>query len=60
MSVELEAPEVGRVLTTATIENFGDVWSAQHGLLPPDDVCRLVVDDALVDTGATLLSLPTR
>ena len=51
---------MGRVLTEATIENLKDLWDSQRGLLPPDQVRRLTVPDALVDTGATLLSLPTR
>src|SRR3954452_829875 len=51
---------MGRVLTEATIENLEDLWAVKRGLLPPDQVRRLVVPDALVDTEATLLSLPTR
>jgi predicted aspartyl protease len=54
------ANEMGRVLTEATIENLEDLWAVQRGLLPPDQVRRITVSDALVDTGATLLSLPTR
>jgi len=56
----METLEMGRVLTEATIENYGDLWIAQKGEIPADQVRRVVVDDALVDTGATLLSLPTR
>jgi predicted aspartyl protease len=56
----MESEAMGRVLTEATIENLKDLWDAQRGLLPPDHVRRLTVTDALVDTGATLLSLPTR
>jgi len=51
---------MGRVLTEATIENLKDLWDAERGLLPPEKVRRIAVPDALVDTGATLLSLPTR
>ena len=51
---------MGRVLTEATIENLKDLWDAQRGLLPPEQARRLVVPDALADTGATLLSIPTR
>jgi len=50
----------GRVLTGATIENLRDLWDAERGMLPPEKVRRVTVHDALVDTGATLLSLPTR
>ena len=51
---------MGRVLTEATIENLKDLWDAERGLLPPEKVRRITVADALVDTGATRLSLPTR
>ena len=37
-----------------------DLWDAERGLLPPEKVRRITVPNALVDTGATLLSLPTR
>ena len=50
---------MGRVLTEATIENMEDLWAVKRGLLPADKVRRITVRDALVDTGATLLSLPT-
>ncbi len=33
---------------------------AKRGLIPPEQVRRITVPDALVDTAATLLSLPTR
>ncbi len=51
---------MGRVLTEATIENLKDLWDAERGLLPPERVRRTTVPVALVDTRATLLSLPTR
>ena len=51
---------MGRVLTEAAFENLEDLWAAKRGLIPPDQVRRITVADALVDTGATLLSLPTR
>ncbi|MFO0966652.1 MAG: retropepsin-like aspartic protease [Gemmataceae bacterium] len=52
--------DMGRVLTEATIENLEDLWDARKGLLEADRVRRIVVTDALVDSGATTLSLPTR
>jgi len=51
---------MGRVLTEATIENLHDLMNSRSGLLPAEKVRRITVPDALVDTGATLLSLPTR
>jgi predicted aspartyl protease len=56
----MEISTMGRVLTEATIENLEDQWAVKHGLLATDQVRRITVNDALVDTGATLLSLPTR
>jgi predicted aspartyl protease len=56
----METHAMGRVLTEATIENIEDIWAVKRGLLPPEQVRRMTVVDALVDTGATLLSLPTR
>ncbi len=51
---------MGRVLTEATIENIEDLWAVKRGYLPPGQARRITVPDALVDTGATLISLPTR
>ncbi|MGH7199388.1 MAG: aspartyl protease family protein [Planctomycetaceae bacterium] len=51
---------MGRVLTEATIENMEDLWAVKRGLLSDDQARHITIDDALVDTGATLLSLPTR
>jgi predicted aspartyl protease len=49
-----------RIAVEATIENLEDLWAVRRGALAPEQVRRIVVADALVDTGATLLSLPTR
>jgi clan AA aspartic protease len=51
---------MGRVTTEATIENLKDLWDVDRGRLSADQARRIVVTDALVDTGATGLSLPTR
>jgi len=56
----METGTLGRVLTEATIENLKDLWAVESGMKPPEQARRLTVADALVDTGATLLSLPTR
>ncbi len=54
----METATMGRVVTEATIENLKDLWAAEQGLKTPDQVRRVVIADALVDTGATTLSLP--
>ena len=56
----MENTEMGRVLTEATIYNLHDLVEAKFGKLPPDQVRKVVVTDALVDTGATTLGLPKR
>ncbi len=56
----METDTMGRVLTEATIENMSDIYAVELGHLPAEKVRRIVVTDALVDTGATMLSLPTR
>jgi predicted aspartyl protease len=56
----MEYDTMGRVTTPATIENLQDVLDANRGLCAPDKVRRVEISDALVDTGSTLLALPTR
>jgi predicted aspartyl protease len=51
---------MGRVVVGATIENIYDLHAAEQGNVPPDQVRTVQVDDALVDTGATFLSMPRR
>ncbi len=51
---------MGRVLTEVTVESLKDLWDAQRGMIPAAQVRRITVPDALVDTGATTLALPTR
>ena len=50
---------MGRVTTEAAIENLNDLWAIESGILTSDQARRVTIPDALVDTGATLLSLPT-
>jgi predicted aspartyl protease len=56
----METATMGKVLVTATIENLEDLFNAEKGVLPRDQVRRVEVPDALVDTGATTLLLPRR
>lgn len=50
----------GGVRVSATIENLYDLNDVERKLLGPDAVRRVEVHDALVDTGATMLSMPKR
>jgi predicted aspartyl protease len=56
----METATVGKVLVAATIENSGDVENVVRGLMTADQVRRIEVLDARVDTGATYLALPKR
>jgi predicted aspartyl protease len=49
-----------KVTVPARIENLSDLTLAKKGFAKADQVRSLEVTDALVDTGATLLSLPKR
>jgi predicted aspartyl protease len=49
---------MGRVLVRAKIENTDDLVLARKWLLPAEQVRSVEVSEALVDTGATLLSMP--
>src|SRR5579883_1332921 len=54
-----EEGSVGHVLATLTVANHADQIRAESGLIAPDEVRSVTLDNVLVDTGATLLGLPT-
>jgi predicted aspartyl protease len=56
----METATMGKVLTTARIENVYDLHEVRLGSRAPDAVRRVDVADALVDAGASTLSLPRR
>ena len=56
----MEIETMGKVLVRAEVENLGDLYEVGKGRLAPDEVRRLEVVDAMVDTGATILSMPRR
>ncbi len=51
---------MGRVTVPVVIENQYDLFEVSQGRRQPNDVRRLEIPDALVDTGAKMLSLPKR
>lgn len=51
---------MGRVLVSAKLENMQDLFRVSQGQLEADNVRSVEITDALVDTGASTLSLPTR
>ena len=56
----METATMGKVLVTAKVENLYDLYEVSRGQLRDDEVRRVEVADALVDTGASTLSLPRR
>ncbi|HEX7376452.1 MAG TPA: aspartyl protease family protein [Pirellulales bacterium] len=56
----MEIALMGKVIVNAKIENLGDLYDVKKGAISPDQVRTVEVSDALVDTGATLLSMPKR
>jgi predicted aspartyl protease len=54
----METATVGKVIVEATIENVFDLYEASRGQITDDRVRRVEVDNARVDTGATLLAMP--
>jgi predicted aspartyl protease len=50
---------MGRVLVTARIENVEDLYAVELGVLRQDQVRVIEVDDAIIGTGASMLSMPT-
>ena len=49
---------MGKVLVEARVENVGDLLAVDQGRLAPGEVRAVDVGDALVDTGASGLSMP--
>jgi predicted aspartyl protease len=56
----METASMGKVLVSATVENLDDLFAVENGTLPPEKVRRVEVSDALIDSGATGLLLPSR
>ena len=56
----MEIVRMGRVTVPVRIESLHDIHLAESGILPAEQIRAIDVADALVDTGATLLSVPRR
>lgn len=54
----MENATIGRVTAAAKVENLADTVLANAGHLKQEEIRVLEIPDALVDTGATRLSLP--
>lgn len=49
---------MGRVTVVARVENLEDVYAASRGGIAPEAIRAVEVAEALVDSGATQLSMP--
>jgi predicted aspartyl protease len=56
----MESDTMGKVLAAAKIENLEDVYKVYQGGISEGEIRSVDVSNALVDTGATLLSMPSR
>src|ERR1700730_3269700 len=56
----MKTTTVEKVIVSATMENLHDLFDVSRGLLRDEQVRRVEVTDALVDTGASNLSMPRR
>jgi predicted aspartyl protease len=56
----LQEKQMGQVITTITVTNFIDLVMAERGFIAAEEVRSVSLDNVVVDTGATLLSLPAR
>ena len=56
----MEIVTMGKVVVSARIENLADLVRSNAGDIAREQVRAIDVDNALVDTGATMLSLPAK
>jgi predicted aspartyl protease len=56
----METQTADKIIVTAKVENLEDLYMVEEGILPAEQVRFVEVPDALVDKGATMLSMPTR
>ena len=56
----MESVTMGRVTCEALVENLEDSWDVEKNILASDAARKLIIPQALVDTGAAFLSLPSR
>lgn len=56
---DLETP-VGKVVVGVKIENLQDAWLIEQGQLSRKEARAIEVKDALIDTGCSILGLPSK
>ncbi|BCL34939.1 retroviral-like aspartic protease family protein [Nostoc sp. MS1] len=55
----IQTKQMRQVIVTITLTNRIDQLLAQRGFIPVEEVRSCILNDVLVDTGATLLCLPS-
>ena len=55
----LQGKQMGQVIANLTVTNRIDQVLAERGFITPEEVRTSILSDVLVDTGATLLCLPS-
>lgn len=58
MQYKTKTNQMGKVLTKLTVINRADQILTENGIIPPDQVRSVALENVLVDTGATTLCLP--
>jgi predicted aspartyl protease len=56
----LSEDSMGQVFATITVSNLADLLRSEEGELASDEVRSVTLENVLVDTGATILCLPSR
>ncbi len=51
--------KMGKVVTSITVTNFVDQVLADRGFIQPEEIRSVILNDVIVDTGATMLCLPS-
>ncbi|MBR8837658.1 MAG: aspartyl protease family protein [Stigonema ocellatum SAG 48.90 = DSM 106950] len=58
MQYKTTTGEMGKVFTKLTVINRADQILTENGIIPPEQVRSITLENVLVDTGATTLCLP--
>lgn len=56
----MKTSPTGRVVVAAKVENLHDLEQVETGVLRPDQVRTIEVDDAFIDPRSTMLAMPRR
>jgi predicted aspartyl protease len=57
--LNIDRAKMGKVMTTITVINYVDQVLAERGFIQSEEVRSITLNDVIVDTGATMLCLPS-